>query len=460
MVDTSPRRLALVIGANGPPGFQRLRPLQHAEGDADRMEKALGSLVCGYKVVRPGTDADAIMAEIEPLLGSLEYQDQLLFYFAGHGMQKRGRLHLLLNTSDDTRLRGTTLIYDLINEIIRDARPDHKIIILDCCHSGLAIDPNAGVRSRGDAIAEVIQQQTEGSAASVLAACGPDETARESDRLGGGILTTLIVEALSARDERVADRETGHISTESLRNWLYGRISELRKDPDLGEHLERPILRIVGNSPTYLTIRPVVSMAPRKTEAQTPFVKAYEYINAKIATPVDGDLSKLIEGALDALAVKELNIMDADELAVWIVVEAARMAPNCRSDQEISTSRLICSALIIGDILKERGEKGAGWFHRMAEVFRSTPQLQEFKRRRIECFHRDDRDAGKRLNLGFSKNAKILLNDATASSSERRLTSEGIAYSLLIKRDGLLNNWFNKFAINIDELRDAVRNQT
>jgi uncharacterized caspase-like protein len=258
-----PRRVAIVIGANGPTRFQRLTQLHYAESDADRVTAVLASPICGYEVLRPGQTQRQIMRTIEAEGRKLDYRDHLLVYFSGHGVQHYGRLRLVLNSSKNATILTTTLCYEQINLAFRSTRSNQKVIILDCCHSGLAIDDRQGLRVKGEAIAEVVRRQTEGSAAAVLAACGPDVAAREVDKLGGGVLSSLIVSALSTRRAEAADDETGCVSTESLRNWISWRIDELRKDPEIGVHLERPILETVGASPTYLTVQPALNRLER-----------------------------------------------------------------------------------------------------------------------------------------------------------------------------------------------------
>ncbi|WP_223832740.1 caspase domain-containing protein [Streptomyces venezuelae] len=68
-------------------------------------------------------------------------EDMFLVYFAGHGaLDEHGLLHLLL-TGSDTRLLGwTSLRFDLIRQTMASAPARNRVLLLDCCFSGRAIE--------------------------------------------------------------------------------------------------------------------------------------------------------------------------------------------------------------------------------------------------------------------------------------------------------------------------------
>ncbi|MEV7193104.1 caspase family protein [Streptomyces sp. NPDC093510] len=75
-------------------------------------------------------------------------EDMFLVYFAGHGaLDDRGLLHLLL-TGSDTRLLGwSSLRFDLIRETMASAPARNRVLLLDCCFSGRAIEAMGGSAS-------------------------------------------------------------------------------------------------------------------------------------------------------------------------------------------------------------------------------------------------------------------------------------------------------------------------
>ncbi|SER27487.1 caspase family protein [Lentzea albida] len=70
----------------------------------------------------------------------------LLFYYAGHGLRDQDdRLCLALPGSVDTPrdARRTSLPLDSVLEIMKHAKARHRVVVLDCCYSGLALDSPA-----------------------------------------------------------------------------------------------------------------------------------------------------------------------------------------------------------------------------------------------------------------------------------------------------------------------------
>ena len=66
--------------------------------------------------------------------------DALLFYFAGHGLlDDRLDLHLALPGADNDRLYRAVRYDDVRREVVGAARVFGKVVILDCCFSGRAM---------------------------------------------------------------------------------------------------------------------------------------------------------------------------------------------------------------------------------------------------------------------------------------------------------------------------------
>ncbi|MFG1915671.1 caspase domain-containing protein [Micromonospora sp. NPDC048898] len=72
-------------------------------------------------------------------------EDTLLVYFAGHGRTgTRNELYLGLADTDPDELRVSALPYDLIRDILVESPAANRIVILDCCFSGRAVQDMAG----------------------------------------------------------------------------------------------------------------------------------------------------------------------------------------------------------------------------------------------------------------------------------------------------------------------------
>jgi hypothetical protein len=125
------------------------RELPAAKNSLDRMhdmltDPALGGWpedrVCVF--LNPA-QSGSFAADLTDL--AIRTQDSLLFYFVGHG-QLDQRMHLCLALSDTRHDHPdlTGLPYDTVKKIIGASPARVKAVILDCCHSGQAIESLGG----------------------------------------------------------------------------------------------------------------------------------------------------------------------------------------------------------------------------------------------------------------------------------------------------------------------------
>ena len=243
-------RVALVLGSNGPEALGRLKQLEFAESDATRLAAALGAPDIGFTVVAPGgRSLSTILNEFQQHAAALGADDELLFYFAGHGIVRRGDFFLVLDSTELRRLPGTALPWDEVRRMIRHSDARNKVVILDCCHAGEAIGNDLGTM-RGGFDEGAITEAFRGSTASILMACGPDGYAREMPAIGGGVLTTLIVRALGPMRAQVVGAER-RLSLSRLRDWMWREI-ETREEL-AGARADKPLLLDSGGPTFYLT---------------------------------------------------------------------------------------------------------------------------------------------------------------------------------------------------------------
>jgi hypothetical protein len=130
-------RVAFIIGANGPETLGRLKRLKFAETDAFRIAARLRRDDLRFKIAprRRSQTSKAAINSFEQLAFELGPQDELLFYFAGHGIVNHGDLFLIMNNTISRRLTGTGLPWINIKQIIRQCSARSKVVILDCWSS-------------------------------------------------------------------------------------------------------------------------------------------------------------------------------------------------------------------------------------------------------------------------------------------------------------------------------------
>jgi hypothetical protein len=129
----SDERVALVIGNDAYPG----EPLKNAVNDARQVATMLTGL--GFKVVvKTNADFTTMRAAAVEFANLLDNNHAAVFYFAGHGIQYRGKNYLVpvdARLTSETEVVFNALEVTQILERMQDANVRHKFLILDACRN-------------------------------------------------------------------------------------------------------------------------------------------------------------------------------------------------------------------------------------------------------------------------------------------------------------------------------------
>jgi len=142
---------ALVIGNNA---YTDLSPLKTAVNDATAVAELLQT-VYGFTVtLLTNTTRDEIITALDQLRATLSEQDNLLIYYAGHGMldtsEERG-YWLPVNAKQDSRIQWIS--NTTITDALKAMAAKHILVVADSCYSGTLLrgidvvrPPSAGER--------------------------------------------------------------------------------------------------------------------------------------------------------------------------------------------------------------------------------------------------------------------------------------------------------------------------
>ena len=126
------RRVALTIGNND----YRARPLRNCINDATDLGKKLEEI--GFNVTaKTNLNSAELNGEIEKFVGSIELEDFVLFFFAGHGTQWEDQNYLIpcdYNQdygAPDLKHQATNAQHVL--EQLSSKNPSVIVFLLDCC---------------------------------------------------------------------------------------------------------------------------------------------------------------------------------------------------------------------------------------------------------------------------------------------------------------------------------------
>lgn len=280
-------RRALLIGINNYPSPYGLNCCVN---DVELLDAVLkrhgnGEKNFGVKIQKDPSTSNEIIEDIKNLFH--DDADVALFYFSGHGCINNNDVELVTPYELDNRGNyNNGISLSLIMSIARESKVKNKIIILDCCHSGLC-----GKINNQTQISEI----SEGI--SILTACRENECAVENGR--HGIFTELLCTAL----EGGAADFNGNITIGSIYAYI---------DRSFGEWEQRPIFKT--NVSEFVSLRKVTPRVSLDVFHQLPLLFNYENEIFKLdpsfeETNCPHKLPKLIEPIANEENVKKFKIL-------------------------------------------------------------------------------------------------------------------------------------------------------
>lgn len=224
-------RKALVIGINNYP----FSPLQGCISDASSFASIIetngdGSPNFDVKFIQDVADKSKLKGHIRDLFNG--DSDISLLYFAGHGIINDLGGYIV---TPDCKPNDEGVSMDEILILANNSKSKNKVIILDCCHSGIFGSPKI-MAGQSTHIVEGV---------SILTASRDSESALEIN--GHGVFTNLLLDALQggASDLR------GHITP----GGIYAYI-----DQALGPWDQRPIFKT--NITRFTSLRTITPQVP------------------------------------------------------------------------------------------------------------------------------------------------------------------------------------------------------
>ncbi|CAF1318224.1 unnamed protein product [Rotaria sordida] len=239
------RKLALVIGIGK---YDYCEELQNPENDANDMSKALESI--GFAVTKK---LDLKRAEMRHVVidfeESIERDDIVLFYFAGHGVQWEDQNYLI--PKDTPTLNGAALNKSAINaqhilDNLSDCNPYVTIFLLDCCGKYHLRNPEVDARDPDASGSKSLGLKAMHKAGSLVAfACAPGTIAIEGKGQRNGLFTKHILKHITTANEDIrmilSDVTDGVIEESKSKQIPFLSVSLSKKDIYLyGQRRDRP----------------------------------------------------------------------------------------------------------------------------------------------------------------------------------------------------------------------------
>ncbi len=250
------RCIALVIGVNGAPGYNK-PPLEYAVNDAKDMAEVLQQS-CGFELLEPPllneqATSDRVKDAVRKLARKRSDEDFLLLYFGGHGQPmtvEAGERDVYLVTSNfkevdvEEDMHTHLSMRWLREKLYLPTQAGRVLLILDCCYAG-----NMG-RTAPDPYLEEFRQRINyyfgapgeasgarsGGLRYALAAAGHNVEASEKD--GHGLMTGLLLPVLQGEIGEVIE-DHGEISIQGLHRFLERKMPPGKKPSLSGDSAGR-----------------------------------------------------------------------------------------------------------------------------------------------------------------------------------------------------------------------------
>ncbi len=232
------RRLAFVIGIDA---YTRVTPLQNARADARAIAERLTRL--GYAVtLRTDLGERALRDELRTFRNQVQGGDEVVFFFAGHGVQLAGANYLLpadIRGDSEDQVRDDALPLQKVLDEIQERKARFTLAMIDACRDNPFRASGRAIGTRGLAPTTAATGQmvmfSAGAGQQALDRLGPE------DRDPNGLFTRVLLARLDRQGVSI-DRLMREVRTEVVsraRAIGHEQVPALY-DQSIGEFFFRP----------------------------------------------------------------------------------------------------------------------------------------------------------------------------------------------------------------------------
>ncbi|MCP4449956.1 MAG: caspase family protein [Planctomycetes bacterium] len=218
-------QFALIIGIEY--YSEKIPPVLYAENDATAFRECLIELGYDPRDVTCLKSVQAtktkIESEIRRIANLSQEADDVLLFFAGHGVSINESNYMMCHDTVRTDLINSCIQLKWILDLLKTSRSKRKVLFLDSCHSGLEMDEAMrGIFETFDE-AELDAFFASSEYEIGFASCRADESSYSSPNLRHGIWTYHLLEALKGRAPLAVEKDK-HITGTSLQNFLADQV--------------------------------------------------------------------------------------------------------------------------------------------------------------------------------------------------------------------------------------------
>lgn len=304
---------------------QRISTLNYTRADAESFyeiitdPKKIGIKKENVKILM---DSDATLPNIKGaivnwLIKKSNDNSTVYIFFAGHGgvevdhlkREKDGLAkYLLPYDSNFDSLFSSALSSRDFNELLSTLQYKKLIAFIDACHSGGTCGAARDIKITEDPY----QELSEGEGRVIIAASKPDQRSYEDAKLGHGIFTHHLIEALSGKADTDND---GLVSIFDVYKYLRDKVPRSAKE--LADATQEPVLKCENIAKDF-----TISINPGRIEEIDEEKKREEAVKKLRSFHIDGELSGKQYGRLRKIVKTDFEELEENERVVAKLIDA------------------------------------------------------------------------------------------------------------------------------------------
>ena len=217
--------------------------VNYAQKDAEDLIAAFKLL--GYDdedfvvLINEKATRSAIIQKVKKISERALENDRIIFYFAGHGFYENGENLLGSVDAIKTAKPDTCVPINTVLGYLKKSASKHKILFLDCCHSGF--EAGEHIRDGLDSFEadELVYQFSQEEYFIGFASCKTSQTSFSHPKLQNGVWSHFLIRALSGDAEGIYTK--GLLFSDKLQAFLNKETSEYVKLNTVAKGDQTPI---------------------------------------------------------------------------------------------------------------------------------------------------------------------------------------------------------------------------
>ncbi len=265
-----------------------------------------------------GISAESMFKEVRAIIRSLKKDDQLIFFFTGHGELYKDKLFLISSDAENPQsgFRFSYLLDELSNFDVERA-----IIIIDTCHSSAMFKSLGSLQSRTWTPTELAE------GFGFIASCGAHQYANPEPNLEYTLFSHYFIKALK---EGISE-QTAQISLSQLRDYINRETKRLKFEQTAHAWIKGPTDIFIANN---------IQFDKSSKNKKHPLVQDELKFNSSLSIIWEKQLNETIVSGLFTEDENKIVLFSSDGKIIQLDPQNEKFVDSRQTDLFPSTSRI------------------------------------------------------------------------------------------------------------------------